>query len=153
MPTPAATTIPNWGRWYESRPSHCLHQPTENVAIESRWHRRQPRPCRRWGTRYDRTDGSRQFGKCCIHSTPDSVLSSLFDTGSPISFIRHNAVSLTSTGLRGLGGVELLTHGVIDCLIRFDGRCGQIKLTVVPNESMLLPCVLERDFLSAFQDR
>lgn len=84
---------------------------------------------------------------------------SLFDTGSPISFIRRNAVSfnipdaLTSTGLRALGGAELFAHGIVNCLIKFNGRCRQIKLTVVPTESMLLPLVLGRDFLSVFQIR
>lgn len=82
---------------------------------------------------------------------------SLFDTGSPISFVRRSLVphkvteSLRSTGLIGLGGTKIQTHGEVNCQIEFKQKKENLKLTVLPTESMTMSLVLGRDFLSKFK--
>lgn len=80
----------------------------------------------------------------------------LFDTGSPISFIRRSQLpfdvptELKPSDFRGLGGQNIQTLGEARCQIRFKNRVEEIKLIILPEESMLLPLILGRDFLNKF---
>lgn len=81
---------------------------------------------------------------------------SLFDTGSPNSFVRRSALPFdisdetTTTGLRGVGGNALRTHGTIICNVRFNRRIHPMKLIILPDDSTLMPMILGRDFLKLF---
>lgn len=81
---------------------------------------------------------------------------SLFDTGSPISFVRRAAIPFsitedkTATGLRGLGGPALKTHGAVICRVKFNQRVRLLKLLILPDEATTMPLILGRDFLKLF---
>lgn len=81
---------------------------------------------------------------------------SLFDTGSPNSFVRRSAVPFrvpdesTTMGLRGIGGSALRTHGTVICNVRFKRRMHPMELIVLPDEATMMPMILGRDFLQLF---
>lgn len=82
---------------------------------------------------------------------------SLFDTGSPISFIRKSHVpyaipdTLQPSNLCGLGGKNIQMLTKIDCRITFHNQTENVTLVVLPNDAMMLPLILGRDFLKTFR--
>lgn len=78
---------------------------------------------------------------------------SLFDTGSPVSFIRRSLVpslplgKLEKTPLSSLGQRPLYTLGKISADILFRGQCLQQNLHVLSDDSTSIPMILGRDFL------
>lgn len=86
-------------------------------------------------------------------------LLSLFDTGSPTSFIKRNFVtkempkSKLPTNLKGLGGHRLEIYGRINCRVQFNKKICSMNIAVVPDDAMLFPLILGRDFLHAFNIR
>lgn len=83
-------------------------------------------------------------------------LLSLFDTGSPSSFIKRKFVTKTMpnsklpTNLRGLGGHRLEIYGRINCRVQFNEQIFSLNIAVVPDDAMIFPLILGRDFLDAF---
>lgn len=83
-------------------------------------------------------------------------LLSLFDTGSPSSFIKRKfvtkAMPMTKlpTNLRGLGGHRLHIYGRIVCRVQFNEQIFSLTIAVVPDDAMICPLILGRDFLNAF---
>lgn len=81
---------------------------------------------------------------------------SLFDTGSPNSFVRRSALpytisdDTTTMALRGVGGNALKTHGTIVCNMRFNRRTHPMKLIILPDDATRMPMILGRDFLQLF---
>lgn len=81
---------------------------------------------------------------------------SLFDTGSPCSFIRKSTIPFNflcrhkKTRLRGLGGHRLDVLGELTCRLKFAGREANVTLSILPDDAISLPCVLGRDFLQLF---
>lgn len=81
---------------------------------------------------------------------------SLFDTGSPTSFVRRSALPFsisdetTTMGLRGVGGGALKTHGTVICDVRFNGRVKPMRLIILPDDATSMPMILGRDFLKLF---
>lgn len=81
---------------------------------------------------------------------------SLFDTGSPSSFVRRSALPFeisdetTTMGLRGVGGGALKTHGTVICNLRFNKRVRPMRLTILPDDATAMPMILGRDFLKVF---
>lgn len=82
---------------------------------------------------------------------------SLFDTGSPVSFVKKSIVPLSTyittfySKYRGLGNTKLYTYGKIQCQIKFRNRCHDLALFILPDETMAMPMILGRDFLSIFK--
>lgn len=81
---------------------------------------------------------------------------SLFDTGNPISFMRRSQLpydvpdSLKPTKFCGLGGQNIKTLGEARCKIKFKNQTEELVMIVLPDEAMLLPLILGRDFLKKF---
>lgn len=81
---------------------------------------------------------------------------SLFDTGSPASFVRRSALpfnisdEMTTMGLRGVGGGALKTHETVICDVKFNRRVQPMRLTILPDDATSMPMILGRDFLRLF---
>lgn len=81
---------------------------------------------------------------------------SLFDTGSPNSFVRRSALPFTisdektTTNLRGVCGSALRTLGTIICNVKFGRRMHPMKLIILPDDATSMPMILGRDFLQLF---
>lgn len=87
------------------------------------------------------------------------ILDTLLDTGSPISFIKRSIVPAGSIhpyegcDYNGINGSALIFVSVITVFVTLDEIKRQIKLLVVPNETMISSVVLGRDALWAFNLR
>lgn len=72
---------------------------------------------------------------------------SLFDTGSPRSFVRRSVLPYGVTGtlqpidLYGIGGKELKILGKVNCRILFKNQIETLNLMILPNDAMQLPLV------------
>lgn len=81
---------------------------------------------------------------------------SLFDTGSPSSFVRRSALPFSisdetaTMGLRGVGGGALKTHGTVVCNVKFNRRVKPMRLITLPDDATAMPAILGRDFLDLF---
>lgn len=82
---------------------------------------------------------------------------SLFDTGSPVSFIERGKLpteirtdALTYSHFRGLGGSKLFTYGKTNCLVNFRGRIEQISFFVISDGILPNSMLLGRDCLEEF---
>lgn len=76
------------------------------------------------------------FPNFLTNGTKSTELLSLFDTGSPVSFIRQAHLPFKVTG--------------IHCRIHFKNRAKNVKLTILPNDAMRVRLILGRDFLLKF---
>lgn len=89
-----------------------------------------------------------------LKQTEYSKLTALFDTGSPISFVRRDAIpcALMSTvcklPLRGVGGSSIAVLGRIQAYIKYRGTTKIFDLAVLPNEALSVPVILGRDYLN-----
>lgn len=77
----------------------------------------------------------------------------LFDTGSPVSFVRRsmvpfevNRVSTVST-YRSVGGKRLCTYGTVKCKFVYARHRLIHYFIILPDEQMLLPMLVGRDLL------
>lgn len=84
---------------------------------------------------------------------------SIFDTGSPVSFIKASLVPKELVGeqasgavskYKGIGGNNLVIIKQVKCRIQFLNKSNEVELNVIPNESMIIPVILGRDFLRTF---
>lgn len=95
-----------------------------------------------------------------VRSAEFRKFSSLFDTGSPISFIRRSCVperaaktDAPTSDYFGIGGRRLNILGNVKCLIKFKRQSRKIKIHILPDEEMLMPLILGRNFLNSFRIR
>lgn len=84
----------------------------------------------------------------------DSFVSALFDTGSPVSFIRKSmapmrlqVLPLNCTQYSGLGNTRIYSYGQHICFIRFQSNTHSCNVFVIPDEVLPTPILLCRDFL------
>lgn len=80
---------------------------------------------------------------------------SLFDTGSPVSFVNRSIVpvqldheNLLDTNYSGLNRTPIRTYGTTLCQIQFQDEVFPINLQIVSQQTMNLPILLGRDFLN-----
>lgn len=79
---------------------------------------------------------------------------SLFDSGSPISFIRKSLVPIKFDEQRGkenyfgMGGGNIKPCGHIRCKITFRGVSATHEFIIVPDEKSVSPLIVGRDLLS-----
>lgn len=92
-----------------------------------------------------------------IGCSNESTFLSLFDTGSPVSFIRKSAVppehqssQLTYTKYQGLGNAKLFSYGNPVCHIKFQSQICSNNILVVPDHVLPIPILIGRDFLKKF---
>ena len=95
---------------------------------------------------------------CKTRGTKFNTFNSLFDTGSPVSFIRRSnlptevADSLNLSKLMpiNLGGqkINMLNKSLFQ--IKFNNRIESVCLIILSDECMSLPMILGRDFLNTF---
>lgn len=96
------------------------------------------------------------FANILSLSTVFTDFYSLFDTGSPINFIKKSFVRCEVQPIgdvprcSGIGGKQIKICGQINCYIRFKNQTEVQKLYVIPDESMFLPIILGRSFLNMF---
>lgn len=90
----------------------------------------------------------------CTHF---KTICSLFDTGSPINFVRRSALPtklpsdvLKPSVFKGLGNGRVLTYGKVKLKIGFESVNKIIDFLVVPDEILPTPLLLGRDFLMNF---
>lgn len=91
-----------------------------------------------------------------VHMSKDFV--SLFNSGSPISLMRHSAVpkqliqrdDTKYSGYDGLGHFKLCTYGVISVQIKFRNISRKIEIFVIPDNFMSYSVLLGRNFMRAF---
>lgn len=81
-------------------------------------------------------------------------LNALFDSGSPISFIKEKCVprvmienDLESKSFRGINDSQLKVIGRMDAIIDMNDKRYKVGLRVVPNNTMVSSVILGRDFL------
>lgn len=95
---------------------------------------------------------------CSVQSIVSKNFISLFDTGSPISLMKHSAVpeqltqqrSMKYSGYDGLGHFKLCTYGKIKIQIEFRNIVKNINIFVIPDNLMSHSVLLGRDFMRAF---
>lgn len=85
-------------------------------------------------------------------SSPFSNVYSLFDTGSPRSFISEQVVPRIEchpklSEYRGLGNGRLTTLGQVECLIRFRRSFVQHSFIIIPSNQTAWPMIIGRDLL------
>lgn len=96
------------------------------------------------------------FTNCSLQCTEFIELVSLFDTGSPHSFVRRSHVPNDATdvartvNIHGLSGHQLEVLGALDANIKFRNKILAIRLFVIPDAASVLPLILGRDFLNKF---
>ncbi|XP_017462985.1 PREDICTED: uncharacterized protein LOC108356381, partial [Rhagoletis zephyria] len=89
---------------------------------------------------------------------------SLFDTGSPVSFIGWSRVlkqlfeyknfqNTNTPKYKGIGGNQINIISKIKCLVKFNNRINKIELNVISDEDMVVPVIMGRDFLHKFHIR
>ncbi|XP_065076560.1 uncharacterized protein LOC135700098 [Ochlerotatus camptorhynchus] len=83
-----------------------------------------------------------------------STVLSMFDTGSPISFVRRSVVPQSmgprekvESGYKSIGNYPLCTYGIIRASISFRDRKICLKVHVVPDNYLCVPLLLGRNFL------
>lgn len=97
------------------------------------------------------------FSNSLVQCTEFIDVFSLFDTGSPTSFIRASMLpyevtdTLRTSNFVGFGGQQLKTYGRINCRLKFRNQIESLPLYVVPDEFMLPQMILGRDFLEKFR--
>lgn len=96
------------------------------------------------------------FYKPMNQNTVYKNIVSLFDTGSPVSFIRCDQVPFEVQTVSplpkfcGLGGKRIDVKGEINCSIKFRKKTECLKIIVLPVESLNIPLILGRDFMRKF---
>lgn len=77
-------------------------------------------------------------------TTTRYVVSAIIDSGSPVSLIKS---SPNEYSLRGLNGSRLAVYAVSNTRMKEEGVVCQIKLLVVPDNTMAYAMILSRDFM------
>lgn len=82
---------------------------------------------------------------------------SLFDTGSPVSFMQRSLLpldcitgELLDSNFKGINSEKILTYGKIRVLIKFKKYINELYIIVVPDVTLPVPLLLGRDFLRKF---
>lgn len=88
---------------------------------------------------------------CNTHSC--ITVLSMFDTGSPISFVRRSVVPQSmgpsekmNSGYKSIGNYPLCTYGIIAAIVCFRDRKTCLKVHVVPDNYLCVPLLLGRNF-------
>ena len=92
-----------------------------------------------------------------INRTEYTKIFSLFDTGSPVSFIQQSNVpknfncnELKDSNFHGLCDAKLYTYGKIQCLFKFKNKIKMLNVFVIPDKTLPTPILLGRDWLNLF---
>lgn len=97
------------------------------------------------------------FSNSLVQGTEFTDVFSLFDTGSPTSFVRESMLpyevtdTLRTSKFVGFGGQQLKTYGRINCCLKFGNQTELLPLYIVPDKFMLPQMILGRDFLEKFR--
>lgn len=93
---------------------------------------------------------------CEVRAYSERLLS-LFDTGSPASFIRRSvapkelsATPTVYTNFKGIGNKKLFSYGQVPMQSKFRNHIGTINVFILADDVLPVPLLLGRDFLNEF---